>query len=183
VGQERIKTSSDLSSTNKISRFFCLSGPFTLLAPSNAAFDENPDLLKTLFNPRNVDALQELLSYHIVPGFFLTEDLVPGPLQTLLGEEVDVTLNPLVFNQAGVSESDILACNGVVHLIDDLLTPPGKLDPRMLDYSWDRLVSKRNKRHANRHFFYIVSILLQVARSFLRFAKSSIFVPSNSYQF
>jgi len=157
---------------------FRLSGPFTLLAPSNAAFNKNPDLLKTLFNPRNVDALQELFLYHIVPGFFLTEDLVPGPLQTLLGEEVDVTLNPLVFDQAGVSESDILACNGVLHVIDEVLVPPGKLDPRMLVYSWDRLISKLNTRLTNSFVvFAIFSILLQVAQSFLRFAKSSIFVP------
>lgn len=100
--------------------------PFTVLAPSNAAFNENPDLLKTLFNPRNVAALQELLLYHIVPGFFLTEDLVQGPLQTLLGEEVDVALDPLMFNQAVATETDLLACNGVLDIIDDILIPPGK---------------------------------------------------------
>lgn len=50
-----------------------------------------------------------------------------GPLQTLLGDDVDVALNPLMFNQAGVTDRDILACNSVIHVIDDLLIPPGKL--------------------------------------------------------
>lgn len=90
------------------------------------AFYENPSLLKTLFSPKNSEALQELLLYHIVPGFFMSDDLVAGPLQTLLGEEVDVTLNPLKFNQADAIETDILACNGIIHIIDDLLIPPGK---------------------------------------------------------
>ena len=56
----------------------------------------------------------------------MSDDLVSGPLQTLLGEEVDVTLNPLKFNQAEAVETDILACNGVINIIDDLLIPPGK---------------------------------------------------------
>lgn len=86
----------------------------------------NPDLLYTLFNPRNVNALQEVLLYHIVPGLFLTEDLVGGPLQTLFGEEVVVSLDPLMFNEAAALETDILACNGALIIIDNLLIPPGK---------------------------------------------------------
>ena len=103
-----------------------MSGPFTVLAPSNAAFYRNPNLLKTLFNPKNSEALQELLLYHIAPGFFMSSDLVPGPLETLLGEDVDVTLDPLKFNQGEAIDTDILACNGVIHVINDLLFPPGK---------------------------------------------------------
>ena len=56
----------------------------------------------------------------------MSSDLVPGPLETLLGEDVDVTLDPLKFNQGEASETDILACNGVIHVINDLLFPPGK---------------------------------------------------------
>jgi transforming growth factor-beta-induced protein len=96
------------------------------LAPSNAAFNENPDLLTALFNPRNVEVVQELLLYHIAPGLFLTDDLLEGPLQTLLGDDVAVILNPLMFNQGVVSDRDVLACNSVIHVIDDLLIPPGK---------------------------------------------------------
>jgi uncharacterized surface protein with fasciclin (FAS1) repeats len=102
-----------------------LQGPFTVLAPSNRAFQENPDLLTALFNPRNVELVQEMILYHIIPGLFLTEDLVEGPIQTLLGDDVDVALDPLMFNQADVSETDIMACNGVIDIIDDLLIPPG----------------------------------------------------------
>jgi len=112
--------------TNNAFIFFNFPGPFTVLAPSNAAFNENPELLKTLFNPKNSEALQELLLYHVVPGFFLGEDLVSGPLQTLLGEEVDVAVDPLKFNQALAIQTDILSCNGVIDIIDDILIPPGK---------------------------------------------------------
>lgn len=105
---------------------FMCAGPFTVLAPSNAAFLKNPSLLQSLLNPRNMEALQELLLYHIVPGLFLSADLVPGPLQTLLGEDVNVSLNPLMFNQAGVTTSDIMGCNGVIDIINDVLIPPSK---------------------------------------------------------
>lgn len=115
----------DLIEATNLDDVFLCAGPFTVLAPSNAAFNENPELLMSLFNPRNVEAVQELLLYHIVPGLFLSDDLVAGPLETLLGDDIDVSLDPLMFNQAGVTDVDIMACNGIIDVIDDILVPPG----------------------------------------------------------
>jgi uncharacterized surface protein with fasciclin (FAS1) repeats len=112
----------ELSGLDKI---FGCAGPFTTLAPSNAAFLENPDLLSFLRNPMNQDHLEETLLYHILPGFYLERDFVEGDYKTLEGSTVEVSKLPLMFNQAGVVETDILACNGAIDIIDDLLIPPG----------------------------------------------------------
>jgi uncharacterized surface protein with fasciclin (FAS1) repeats len=107
-----------------LEEIFDCAGPFTVLAPTNAAFQKNPALLDFLLTHPN--KLQQVLLYSIVPGFFLTTRLEPGPLETLLGENVMVKVDPTRFNQAGVVDSDILACNGVINTIDDVLLPPGK---------------------------------------------------------
>jgi len=71
--------------------------------------------------------LKNVLLYHILPGLSLSDDFEAGPFETLLGEDVDVALDPLAFNQAeALDETDILACNGAIIPIDDLLIPPGK---------------------------------------------------------
>jgi uncharacterized surface protein with fasciclin (FAS1) repeats len=115
----------DLIHQANLEKIFLCPGPFTVLAPSNAAFKENPDLLAYLLSPKKIDELQEVLLYHIIPGLFLTDDLVAGPIQSLLGDDIDVGVNPVTFNQAGVVDPDILACNGALNIIDDVLIPPG----------------------------------------------------------
>lgn len=119
-----------------------MQGPFTILAPSNAAFNENPDLLRALFNPRNVEvctelmkdrpsnntllkAVQDLLLYHVVQGLSPSTDLIEGSLPTLENGNVDVRLDPIRFNQAGVSQADLVGCNSIIHIIDDTLIPLG----------------------------------------------------------
>jgi uncharacterized surface protein with fasciclin (FAS1) repeats len=86
----------------------------------------NPTLLKSLFNPKNMAVLQETLLYHILPGFYKSDNFHAGPIETLLGADVKISLDPLTFNQAEATETDILACNGAINIIDDLLIPPGK---------------------------------------------------------
>jgi hypothetical protein len=107
---------------------FSCAGPFTVLAPSNAAFNENPSLLEYFRNPMNQGDLEDTLLYHILPGFYLARDFEDGEdYKTLQGGTVEVDKRPLMFNQAGVVETDIHACNGVIDIIDDILIPPGKL--------------------------------------------------------
>lgn len=101
-------------------------GPFTLLVPSNDALNANPALLSSLFNPLNMLVLQQTLLYHILPGFYESSHFRAGPLRTLLGADIDVSRGPLKFDQAVPTETDILACNGAINIIDDLLIPPGK---------------------------------------------------------
>ena len=104
--------------------FFC-AGPFTVLPPSNAAFAADPDLVNYLADSSNVEDLREVLLYHILPGLYLTDDFEFGIKETLLGESITVELAPLTFNGAGVAEGDLLACNGVMNAIDEVLLPPG----------------------------------------------------------
>jgi len=105
---------------------FLCAGPFTLLAPSNDAFDAlDPAVVQELLLPENLEKLQDLLLYHIVPGLELPADLQVGSLDTLLIDQtVEVTLDPIMFNQrAGVVEDNIVACNGAIYIIDDVLVP------------------------------------------------------------
>lgn len=104
---------------------FVCPGPFTLMCPFNAAFDAlDPALMQELLQPENLEKLQDLLLYHMLPGLWLSEDLEDGPLDTLLeGQTVDVTTVPLMFNRARVIDADFLACNGALQIIDDVLVP------------------------------------------------------------
>jgi uncharacterized surface protein with fasciclin (FAS1) repeats len=108
-----------------LSEIFLCAGPFTILAPSNAAIDAlDRDVLEELLLPQNRERLQELLLYHIVPGYNPVSGLTAGPLDTLLSDEqVDVSLDPVRFNQAGVIDADNMGCNGVMHVIDEILVP------------------------------------------------------------
>lgn len=108
-------------------------GPFTVLAPTNSAFAKlDPGLLIHLQNPRNQELLQEILLYHMLPGYQPSVSFTTaGPTSSLLfGFDVDVSLNPLQFNDANVIMPDIAACNGVIHTIDDVLIPD---DPDFCD--------------------------------------------------
>jgi uncharacterized surface protein with fasciclin (FAS1) repeats len=109
-----------------LTEYFVCSGPFTLLAPTNDAFDAlDSATLDELLLPINSDKLQNLLLYHIVPGIILSEDFEDGTINTLLdGETIAVAVDPILFNgRAEIVEADILACNGVIHSIDDVLVP------------------------------------------------------------
>lgn len=102
-------------------------GPFTVFAPTNAAFDNLPDgvLDDLLANP---DILAQVLQYHVVAGKVMSADVSTGSVPTLLsGASIDVvvdgtqiTLNDL----SNVIGADVDASNGVVHLIDEVLIPP-----------------------------------------------------------
>merc|ERR1712003_530929 len=92
-------------------------GPFEAFAALGSTVD---DLLK----PENKDDLVKILTYHVVSGTALSTDLTEGKLGTVQGEAVNVTLDPIAINGAGVAIPDVLATNGVVHVIDAVLIPP-----------------------------------------------------------
>jgi uncharacterized surface protein with fasciclin (FAS1) repeats len=103
------------------SLFLC-AGPFTALIPNNDAFGKvDPAVIDFLLDPANKVALEELLLYHLLPGAYFSTSLVEGPLITLQGDTVEVTLDPIKFNNAEVLEADIVACNGVIHILDAVL--------------------------------------------------------------
>lgn len=99
---------------------------FTVFAPTNAAFDNlatalNTDLAGILALPN----LADVLTYHVVDGTVLSTQLTAGPVATVNGEDVIVTLsNGVQINDATVTLADVLADNGVVHVVDGVLLPP-----------------------------------------------------------
>jgi uncharacterized surface protein with fasciclin (FAS1) repeats len=101
-------------------------GPFTLLAPNNAAFAKlPPGKLQELLKPENRDKLRALLLYHILPGKVDAASLKSGKVKTANGKEVEIVFNNNVarINGANILKSDIMLDNGVVHVIDTVLIP------------------------------------------------------------
>ncbi len=100
-------------------------GPFTVFAPTNEAFAALPEgvLDDLLADP---EALSEILLYHVVADELLAEDvLAESALTTVQGDDISVdgataTLNGTV----AITQTDILASNGVIHVIDAVLIPP-----------------------------------------------------------
>lgn len=123
---ENLSTFVTLLEIAGLAEIFLCAGPFTFLAPTNAAFDAlDPELVEGLLDPSNVDILRDVLLYHIVPDLFLSDDFEDGSLLTLLdGQTIDVTTTPVIFNgEVGIVEPDILACNGVIQILDNVLLP------------------------------------------------------------
>ena len=101
-------------------------GPFTVFAPSDAAFAKLPagtvDAL--LADPQG--DLTQILLYHVVPGKVLASDLSDGlTAATLQGEEVTFALGDgAKVNEANIVATDIETSNGVIHVIDSVILPP-----------------------------------------------------------
>lgn len=102
-------------------------GPFTVFAPTDAAFDELPEgTLETLLEEPG-GLLTDILLYHAAPGLVLAETLEDGQTYpTAFGPDINVSIdNGMVFiNDAMVIVTDLEADNGVVHVIDAVLLPP-----------------------------------------------------------
>jgi uncharacterized surface protein with fasciclin (FAS1) repeats len=100
-------------------------GPYTVFAPTNAAFDKLPEAtLNTLADEKNAAQLQKVLSAHIVKGKLSAADLKPGTeLTTLAGTKLAVTARDGAVLIAGVpvAKPDIAAEDGVIHTIDSVL--------------------------------------------------------------
>ena len=101
-------------------------GPFTVFAPSDAAFAELPaGLLDKLLLPANKDVLVAILTYHVVAGKVMAADVVAGDVATVEGSNVTLdTMSGVKVNGATVTTADVAASNGVIHVIDAVLVPP-----------------------------------------------------------
>jgi len=119
-----------LSATDLVDALSSPVGPFTVFAPTDDAFDALPNgLVECLLQEQNVPILSSILLYHVASGEALSTDLMNGMrIPTLLsGEEVSVDLNNggVKINDSTVVGADVLASNGVIHIIDAVLVPPG----------------------------------------------------------
>lgn len=103
-------------------------GPFTVFAPTNAAFEALPEgTLETLLKPENKDQLTAVLTYHVVPGETASTDLSDGmQVGTVEGSDAEVTLQDgaAMIEGAKVVTPDVKASNGIVHIIDAVILPP-----------------------------------------------------------
>ncbi len=98
---------------------------FTVFAPTNAAFDSLAADLGTDINGiLALPNLTEVLTYHVLASEVLSTQLVSGPVATVNGASVNVSLmSGVMINDANVTLADVLADNGVVHVIDRVLIP------------------------------------------------------------
>ena len=101
-------------------------GPFTVFAPSDDAFAKVPPAkLEALL--ANREALIEILSYHVVPGKLMAQDVASmRRARTAQGQSVDIKSDGVVMvDSATVVQADIVTSNGVVHVIDEVMLPLG----------------------------------------------------------
>ena len=101
-------------------------GPFTVFAPTNAAFEALPaGVLDALLLPENKDTLAKILTYHVVPGAVMAADVTDGDVATVEGQNVTLsTADGVTVNGATVVQADVAASNGVIHVIDAVILPP-----------------------------------------------------------
>ncbi len=102
-------------------------GPFTVFAPSDAAFAKIPkDDLDELLKPENKEILAGLLKYHVVPGKVLAADVKTGTVKSVLGTSLTLVVadGKVTIAGANVVATDVMASNGVIHVIDDVIVPP-----------------------------------------------------------
>ena len=98
-------------------------GPFTVFAPTDAAFAKVPkaDLDALLADKAK---LTKVLTYHVVPGKVMAKDVKAGKVKTVQGGEITVaTAGGVTVDGAKVSATDIVADNGVIHVIDSVIMP------------------------------------------------------------
>ncbi len=113
--------------TAKLENALVNTGPLTVFAPTNAAFDALPEgTVETLLKPENVDALSNILKYHVTPGN-LTADFLKRFKKLGQANGVDLQIE-IVDGVATVGGANIIASvpagNGIVHVIDKVLVPP-----------------------------------------------------------
>jgi uncharacterized surface protein with fasciclin (FAS1) repeats len=104
-------------------------GPYTVFAPTNAAFDALPEgTVETLLKDENIDQLQGILKLHVVSGKIKAGDIAEGSteVETLAGDTIIVTKDShgaVTAGGADVVKADIYTSNGVIHVIDSVILP------------------------------------------------------------
>ncbi|OYU77074.1 MAG: Nex18 symbiotically induced protein [Alphaproteobacteria bacterium PA3] len=104
-------------------------GPFTVFAPTDAAFAKLPaGTVESLLKPENRAQLVSILTYHVVPGKITSNQLLDKvtPATTVQGRQatIDGRNGRVTVNGVAVIAADVAASNGVIHVIDTVLMPP-----------------------------------------------------------
>ncbi len=99
-------------------------GPFTVFAPTDAAFDKIPrEQLAAILADKAM--LTKILTYHVVAGKVMAADVQAGPARSVEGENITITVGNggVMVDKANVIKTDIVASNGVIHVIDSVMIP------------------------------------------------------------
>jgi uncharacterized surface protein with fasciclin (FAS1) repeats len=101
-------------------------GPFTVFAPTDEAFAKLPaGTVENLLKPENREQLAAILKYHVVPGKVLAADVKTMQAKTVQGQSVSIKVLDagVTVDGAKVVKTDLLAANGVIHVIDAVIMP------------------------------------------------------------
>jgi uncharacterized surface protein with fasciclin (FAS1) repeats len=101
-------------------------GPFTVFAPTDEAFAKLPaGTVESLSKPENREKLVAILKYHVVPGKVMAADVKTMEAKTAQGQSVKVKVSDagVTVDNAKVIKTDLLAANGVIHVIDAVILP------------------------------------------------------------
>ena len=109
-------------------------GPLTVFAPTDEAFAKLPKgTLQSLLKPENKKKLISILTYHVIPGRVLAKNVKSGRVKTLNGSsfEIRVSKGEVSVNKATrVVATDVMASNGVIHVVDAVIMPPSSSSSR-----------------------------------------------------
>jgi len=101
-------------------------GPFTVFAPTDEAFAKLPKgTLESLLKPENKQKLVSILTYHVVPAKVMAKDVKSGMVKTASGSsfKLKVSKKGVYVDNAKVVATDVMADNGVIHVIDTVILP------------------------------------------------------------
>jgi uncharacterized surface protein with fasciclin (FAS1) repeats len=101
-------------------------GPFTVFAPTDEAFAKLPaGTVENLLKTENREQLKAILTYHVLPGKVMAADVKPMQAKTVNGQKVNIQVvdNKVKVDNATVVKTDVMASNGVIHVIDTVILP------------------------------------------------------------
>ncbi|MCY2936333.1 MAG: fasciclin domain-containing protein [Planctomycetota bacterium] len=107
-------------------------GPFTVLAPTDAAFAKLPEgTVESLLKPENKAKLIAVLTYHVIPAKAMAADVVKldgKKVKSVQGSQISIKLvdGAVMVDKAKVVKTDIECKNGVIHVIDTVILPPAE---------------------------------------------------------
>lgn len=105
-------------------------GPITVFAPTDEAFAKLPEgTLEMLLMPENKEKLAAILTYHVVPGKVTAEDVVKlTSAESVSGKKIEIKTSDgkVMVDGATVIKADVMAKNGVIHVVDTVMMPPAE---------------------------------------------------------
>ena len=104
-------------------------GPFTVFAPTDEAFSKLPKgTLESLLKPENKKKLQDILTYHVVAAKVPASKVTAGKVAIVNKKHAKISIKngKVMIDKANVVKTDVMASNGVIHVIDQVILPPAK---------------------------------------------------------